>query len=29
MRFEDLAAVRAKKADLQAAIRAWIQMKSV
>lgn len=28
MRFEDQAAVRAKKADLQAAIRAWIQLKS-
>lgn len=28
MRFENLAAVRAKKADLQAAIRAWIQMKN-
>jgi hypothetical protein len=28
MRFEDPAAVRSKKADLQAAIRAWIQMKS-
>lgn len=28
MRFEDQATVWAKKADLQAAIRSWIQMKS-